>query len=160
MVLNSTTEEPITRLRRHGRVLFLPALAFIGVLVAWGAVPPRLTETWQIIAFWILSTAALFGLWIIPLLWWLGNRVVITSRRVSIYRGLLVRQRQEILFSRMHDVAVRQNAVQAIYGAGDLLINTGAAEPVRLYDLPKANLVLSAMTELVDQQAPLARQMG
>ena len=122
--------------------------------------PSRLTETWQVIVFWILSTAALFGLWIIPLLWWLGNRVVITNRRVSIYRGLIVRHRQEILFSRMHDVTVRQNAVQAIYGAGDLLINTGAAEPVRLFDLPKANLVLSAMTELVDQQAPLARQLG
>jgi hypothetical protein len=30
---------------------------------------------------------------------------------------------------------------------------------VRLYDLPKANLVLSAINELVDAQAPLSAQL-
>lgn len=154
------TEETITRLRRHGRVLFLPSLAFIGVLVSWGAVAPKLSELWVVIAFWVFTFAALIGLWLIPLLWWLGNRVVITTRRLTVYRGVMVRHRQEILFSRMHDVTVRQNAVQAVFGAGDVLINTGAQTPVRLHDLPKANLVLSALTELVDKQAPLSRHLG
>ena len=157
---SAATEETIARLRRHGRVLFLPSLAFIGVLVSWGAIAPKLSELWMIIVFWVLTLAALLGLWLIPLLWWLGNRVVISTRRLTVYRGVLVRHRQEILFSRMHDVTVRQNAVQAVFGTGDVLINTGAQTPVRLHDLPKANLVLSALTELVDKQAPLSRHLG
>lgn len=76
-----------------------------------------------------------------------------------IYRGIFTRTRQEVLFGRIHDVTVRQNAVQAVFGAGDLLLNTGAEKPIRLYDLPKANLVLSALTELVDKQSPLSAQL-
>lgn len=153
-------EETIARLRRHGRVLLLPSLAFMGVFVSWGALAPQLVELWMVMAFWGLTLSALIGLWVIPLLWWLGNRVVISTRRLTINRGVFVRHRQDILFSRMHDVTVRQNAVQAIFGSGDVLINTGAQMPVRLHDLPKANLVLAALTELVDKQAPLSRHLG
>jgi hypothetical protein len=39
------------------------------------------------------------------------------------------------------------------------LLNTGAETPIRLYDLPKANLVLSALSELVDSHAPLSAQL-
>lgn len=153
-------EEPvIARLRRHGRILFLPSLALIGVATAVGAFLPRLSEAWMIITFWVLALVALLGLWALPLIAWLGTRVVLTSRRVIVYHGVLVRSRQEILFSRVHDVTVRQNAVQAAFGAGDVLLNTGAEKPIRLYDLPKANLVLSAITELVDGQSPLSAQL-
>ena len=158
MVANE--QEPvIARLQRHGRILLLPALAFVGVVTSWGAVAPRLTELWQVVVFWVVTVAALIGLWIVPLVAWLGNRVVLTSRRVIVHQGVLVRSRQEIMFSRIHDVTVRQNAVQAVFGTGDVLLNTGAEKPVRLYDLPKANLVLSAINELVDAQAPLSAQL-
>ncbi len=153
-------EEPvIARLRRHGRILFLPSLALIGVVTAAGVFAPKLSELWMIITFWVAAGLAVVGLWLIPLVAWLGNRVVLTSRRVIVYHGVLVRSRQEILFSRVHDLTVRQNAVQAVFGAGDVLLNTGAEKPVRLFDLPKANLVLSAMNELVDGQSPLSAQL-
>jgi uncharacterized membrane protein YdbT with pleckstrin-like domain len=153
-------QEPvIARLRRHGRILLLPALAFIGVVTAWGAVAPRLSELWMVVVFWIVTGSALVGLWFIPLIAWLGNRVVLTPRRVIVHQGVLVRSRQEVMLSRVHDVTVRQNAVQAVFGTGDVLLNTGAEKPVRLYDLPKANLVLSAINELVDAQAPLSAQL-
>ncbi|MEY4533476.1 MAG: hypothetical protein RI926_1245 [Actinomycetota bacterium] len=71
----------------------------------------------------------------------------------------MTRSKQEVLFGRIHDVTVRQNAVQAVFGAGDLLLNTGAETPIRLFDLPKANLVLSALSELVDSQTPLSAQL-
>jgi len=158
MVLN-VEETVIARLRRHGRILLLPALAFIGIVTAWGAIGPRLSELWQVILFWVLSLLALIGLWILPLIVWLGNRVVITSRRVIVHQGTLVRSRQEIMLSRIHDVTVRQNAVQAVFGTGDVLLNTGAEKPVRLFDLPKANLVLAVVNELVDSQAPLSAQL-
>lgn len=153
------SEPVVVRLRRHGRVLFMPTLAMIGIATAWGYFGAAFSELWMILVFWLLSALLLVVLWVFPLVTWLGNRVIITSRRVIIYRGIFTRSRQEVLFGRIHDVTVRQNAVQAIFGAGDLLLNTGAEKPIRLFDLPKANLVLSALTELVDKQAPLSAQL-
>ncbi len=156
----SDQSEPlVVRLRRHGRVLFMPTLALIGIATAWGYFGMAFQELWQVLAFWLTSALLLIVLWVFPLVTWLGNRVIVTTRRVVIYRGVLTRSRQEVLFSRIHDVTVRQNAVQAVFGAGDLLLNTGAEQPIRLHDLPKANLILSALTELVDTQSPLSAQL-
>ena len=152
-------EPVVVRLRRHGRVLFMPTMALIGIATAWGYFSMGFPELWMTLTFWLLSALLLIVLWVFPLVTWLGNRVIITTRRVIIYRGIFTRTRQEVLFGRIHDVTVRQNAVQAVFGAGDLLLNTGAEMPIRLYDLPKANLVLSALTELVDKQSPLSAQL-
>lgn len=157
--VRSETEPVVVRLRRHGRILFMPSLALIGIATALGFFSEGFPELWMNLVFWIGLAFLLIVLWIFPLVVWLGNRVVITTRRVVIYRGVFTRSKQEVLFGRIHDVTVRQNAVQAVFGAGDLLLNTGAEKPIRLYDLPKANLVLSALTELVDSQAPLSAQL-
>ena len=152
-------EPVVVRLRRHGRVLFMPTLALIGVATAWGFFSEGFPELWMNLVFWLLSALLVIVLWVFPLVTWLGNRVIITTRRVIIYRGIMTRTKQEVLYGRIHDVTVRQNAVQAVFGAGDLLLNTGAEAPIRLFDLPKANLVLSALSELVDSQAPLSAQL-
>lgn len=155
-----TQAEPaIVRIRRHGRILVLPTLALIAVATVAGLFSNGFDELWMTITFWIVLAVLLVGLWVLPLVTWLGNRVIFTTRRVIIYRGIFVRSRQDVLLSRIHDVTVRQNAVQAIFGSGDVLMNTGAEQPIRLHDLPKANLVLAALTELVDKQTPLSAQL-
>lgn len=158
--VEQTPAEPtVVRLRRHGRVLFMPTLALIGIATAIGLFSQGFPEVWMTITFWAVIGLLFIGLWLFPLIVWLGNRVILTTRRVIIYRGVFVRSRQEVLLSRIHDVTVRQNAVQAVFGAGDLLMNTGAEVPVRLHDLPKANLVLAALNELVEKQIPLSAQL-
>lgn len=149
----------IVRIRRHGRILVLPALAFVGIATAWGYFGRGFEQLWLSILFWLGSSLLVLVLWIWPYLTWLGNRVVITNRRVIIYHGIVVRSRQEIALSRIHDVTVRRHAIQVLFGSGDVLLNTGAHNPVRVHDLPQANLVLSALTELVDAQAPLSVAM-
>ncbi len=154
-----TAEPTIARLRRHGRFLFMPTLALIGLAVAWGYFITGFPETWMTITFWIASGILAVFLFVFPLITWLGNRTIITSRRVIIYQGFFVRTRQEVLLSRIHDVTIRRNAFQGMFGAGDVLLNTGAAAPVRIYDIPNASLVLSALTELVDAQVPVSAKM-
>ena len=152
-------EPVVARLRRHGRVLVLPSLALIVLAGIAGYVPSLLTEEWMLILFWIVTSALVLLLWLLPLITWMGGRVIITTRRVIVYNGFLVRTRQEILCARIHDVTVRRTAVQGVFGSGDVLLNTGAEKPIRLRDLPKPNLVLSALTDLVEKNAPLRTQL-
>lgn len=151
-----TNEVQIARIRRHARFFTLPAIALIVIAFAAGFWGNAFSEGWLIAVFWIGLLVALVALCLFPFIFWLGNRVIITSRRIVIYRGGAVRSRQEILFSRVHDVTIRQNAIQVMFGSGDLLINTGAERSVRIQDVPQASLTLSAMTDLVAQQEPLA----
>ena len=163
IAVDSRTSEPaepvVARLRRHGRILVFPSIALIVLAGAAGYVPSLLTEAWMVAPFWIVTIALAFVLWLLPLFTWMGSRVIITSRRVVVYNGLWVRTRQEILCARIHDVTVRRSAVQGIFGSGDVLLNTGAEKPIRLHDLPKPNLVLSALSDLVEKNAPLRTQL-
>jgi uncharacterized membrane protein YdbT with pleckstrin-like domain len=152
-------EPVVARIRRHGRVLVLPSLVLIVAAGAAGYVPSLLTEQWMFVTFWVVAAAVVLLLWLLPLISWMGSRVIITTRRVVVYNGFFVRTRQEILCARIHDVTVRRNAIQGIFGSGDVLLNTGAEKPIRLRDLPKPNLVLAALTDLVEKNAPLRTQL-
>jgi hypothetical protein len=44
-----------------------------------------------------------------------------------------------------------------IFGSGDLLLGVGAEKPVRIHALPRPNLVLAAITELMHGVAPRSR---
>ena len=90
---------------------------------------------------------------VIPFLGWLARGYVITTRRIVIRQGLLVRTRQELLHSRGYDVTVRQNGLQQLFRRGDVLINTGLDRPVVLQDVPSAALVQSALHELMERGA-------
>jgi uncharacterized membrane protein YdbT with pleckstrin-like domain len=152
-------EPVVARLRRHGRVLVLPSIALIVLAGTAGYGPSLLTEEWMVTPFWIATSTLVLLLWLLPLITWMGSRVIITTRRVIVYNGLFVRTRQEILCARIHDVTVRRTAIQGTFGSGDVLLNTGAEKPIRLRDLPKPNLVLSALTDLVEKNAPLRTQL-
>jgi hypothetical protein len=52
---------------------------------------------------------------------------------------------------------VRRSAGQMLFGSGDILLGVGAEQPVRIHALPRPNLVLAALTELVHGVNPRAR---
>lgn len=160
---DSLTPEPVepvvARMRRHGRILVLPSVALIALAAVAGYVPSLLTENWIVTPFWIVLVFFVVMLWLVPLIAWLGNRVIITTRRVVVYNGFFVRTRQEILCARIQDVTVRRTADQSIFGSGDILLNTGAEKPIRLRDMPKPNLVSSALSDLVEKNVPLRTQL-
>jgi uncharacterized membrane protein YdbT with pleckstrin-like domain len=88
---------------------------------------------------------------LVPLLSWLSRSYTITTRRIVLRQGVLVRTRQELLHSRGYDVTVRQNGLQQLFRSGDVLINTGLDRPVVLHDIPAAALVQSALHELMER---------
>ena len=145
------TEHLVATLRSHGRGLFWPTIVLIGgaggVAYFYGQFP----EAWQNIAVLIGGLFLVFLLWLLPLLRWLGRRYTITTRRIVLRKGFFVRVRQELLHSRGYDITVRKNALQSMFGSGDVQINTGLEHPVVLRDVPNADLVQGALHDLMER---------
>ncbi|MDM4762734.1 PH domain-containing protein [Galbitalea sp. SE-J8] len=144
-------ETVVAQLRPHARRLVLPAVVLVAVSGAVGYLSGIVEEGWQQLA--LIGGAALVVvlLALAPFLVWLGTRYTITSRRVVVRTGGVVRVRQELLHSRGYDVTVRQSAGQAIAGSGTVEINAGLDRPVVLRDVPNARLVQEALNDLMEE---------
>lgn len=143
-------EAVVARLRSHGRAMVLPCLVLVADAAALGYFGGTFPEQWQNWA--LLAAAGLVAvlLFLLPLIAWLGRNYTITTRRIVLRGGLFVRTRQELLHSRGYDVTVRKTGLQAMFGSGDVLINTGLERPVRLRDVPGASLVQATLHDLME----------
>ena len=144
-------ERIIASLRPHARSLFWPSLLLITTLGALGYFAGRFDEEWQNIAVIAAATGLVVVCWLVPMLLWLSRRYTITTRRIVLRHGLVIRTRQELLHSRGYDITVRKNALQSIFGSGDVLINTGLERPVVLRDIPSADLVQGSLHDLMER---------
>ncbi|MCU1469683.1 MAG: hypothetical protein JWQ39_832 [Glaciihabitans sp.] len=144
-------ESVVARLRPHGRAMFWPSLALILIVGFAAYFYGQFPQTWENLG--VLVGAALLALllWVIPLFAWLGRNYTLTTRRIVLRSGFLVRVRQELLHSRGYDVTVRKTALQSAFGSGDVQINTGLDHPVVLRDVPNADLVQAALHDLMEE---------
>lgn len=144
------SETVVARLRPHARALFFPVLLLVAVAGAFGFLS-GLREQWQVIAVCVAAVALILAGFLIPLLRWLATGYTITTRRIAIRSGVLVRSRQELLLSRAHDITVTRTAVQAIFGSGDVRLGTAIDRPIVLRDVPSATLVRETLHDLMEQ---------
>ena len=144
-------EAVVARLRPHARAMFWPSVALVVIvtLAAFyaGSFDSAVVNILIVVAAFF---AALFA-WVVPLLAWLGRNYTITTRRIVLRSGFLVRVRQELLHSRGYDVTVRKTALQSIFGSGDVEVNSGLEHPVVLRDIPDADLVQEALHDLMER---------
>ncbi len=143
-------EQVVARLRPNARALFWPSLILIAASGAAGYFAGRLDEVWEIVLLWASAAAVLLLLFLLPLASWLSRRYTITSRRLIIRHGFFVRVRQELLHSRGYDVSVKRTWLQSMFRSGDVRINSGLEHPVVLKDVPKADQVQRALSELME----------
>jgi membrane protein YdbS with pleckstrin-like domain len=146
----TTPESVVARLRPHGRALFWPTLALLLIVAATTFFSGRFPENWENLALLVVAALLVLLLWLVPLLRWLGHNYTITTRRIVLRSGFLVRTRQELLHSRGYDVTVRKTGLQTIFGSGDVRINTGSEHPVILRDVPSPDLVQAALHDLME----------
>lgn len=144
-------EAVVARLRPHVRALFWPGVALLVVVGATAFFFGSFRPEWANIAVLVAGVMLTVVVFLVPLFSWLGRSYTITTRRIVLRQGLLVRTRQELLHSRGYDVTVRQNGIQQMFRSGDVLINTGLDRPIVLRDIPTADLVQSALHELMER---------
>lgn len=141
-------ERVIASMRPHARVLVVP------VLVLWGCaglVTLLLDRVdWPLWNLAVLTVAGIVValLTVVPTLAWLSRGFVFTTERVIIRSGF-GGTRRETMLSRIHDVTVRRRGLQALFGAGDVLLSTGGDRAVVLSDVPSASLVQRTLSELL-----------
>ena len=157
-----TPERIVARLRRHARVLVLPAIVLVAVAGGAAYAMGLVVEAWQ--RFAVLGAAVLVVLLacLLPYLAWLTTRTTITDRRAVVRSGVFVRVQRELPFRRGYEVAVRRTPGQRMAGSGDVRIEVGRDRPFVLKDLPKPELVQRALNELIAEApsvAPLQPQV-
>jgi uncharacterized membrane protein YdbT with pleckstrin-like domain len=143
-------EAVVARLRPHARALLWPSVALAAVTFGFFYFYGSFAQLWQNLAVLGAAIILVVVTWLLPLFAWLGRHYTITTRRIVLRSGFFVRVRQELLHSRGYDVTVRQNSLQGMFGSGDVLINTGLENPVVLRDVPGADLVQSALHDLME----------
>jgi uncharacterized membrane protein YdbT with pleckstrin-like domain len=148
---NRTPEIVVARLRPSARRLLWSALLLIVLAGAAAYAPSLLPEPWMRIAALALAGVLVIVGVLVPLLRWLSRSYTITTRRIVIRSGFLVRTRQELLHSRGYDVTMRRSGGQLLGSSGDILVNTGLDAPVRLRDVPHAALVQEALQDLMER---------
>ena len=146
-----TPEAVIARLRPHARAMFFPSLALIAGVGAFFYFFGSFEQLWQNLAVAAGAVVVVVFLWLVPLLAWLGRHYTITTRRIVLRRGFVTRVRQGLLHSRGYDLTVRQTALQSMFRSGDIEINTGLERTIVLRDVPSADLVQSALHDLMEQ---------
>jgi membrane protein YdbS with pleckstrin-like domain len=146
----STEEHIVARMHSSARRLLFPALVVIAASWAGGFLTGRLPESWQNQALPFALAAAVLLLAVIPFLVWRNRVYTITTRRLLVQSGLVVRHRQELLLTRGFEVTMRRGPLQAMSGSGDIFIDTGTERPIVLKDVPDAPLVQEALADLME----------
>ncbi|MEP6843706.1 MAG: PH domain-containing protein [Pseudolysinimonas sp.] len=163
MSTQPSPESVVARLRPHSRALFWPTVALIADIAAVTYFAGSFPEQWMNLLVLGGGALLILLLFVVPLLRWLAQNYTVTTRRIVIRSGILVRSRQELLHSRGYDVTVRQAGLQLLFRSGNVLINTGLEHPVVLRDVPNAELVQSALHDLMEASLnPIAarRRLG
>lgn len=146
-------EQVIVRLRRSGRRLVWPAIFFLLICFGTGYGWNRFDAPWLWVntALPIVAGGLTVLLSLLPLIFWLNRVTIITSRRLIVTQGFLVRERTEFLLGRASDAALRRRPIQLLTGSGDVIVHAGAEGTMILRDVPRARLVHRAITDLIER---------
>jgi len=143
-------ERVVARVRRHARVLVLPVLVLLVVAAGAGYAVGFVDESWQLLAVGAGALLVVVLGCLLPYLAWLTGRTTITTRRIIMRHGVFVRVRNEVAHARVREVTVRKSPGQSMFNSGDVFVDIGQEKPVVLRDLPKPQLVQSALHELME----------
>jgi membrane protein YdbS with pleckstrin-like domain len=148
-------EQVIVRLRRSGRHLVWPAIFFVALCFGTGYWWDRLPAAWLNAALPIVAAGLTVLLSVLPLVFWLNRVTIITTRRLIVTQGFLVRERTEFLLGRASDAALRRRPMQLLSGSGDVIVHAGGDGTLVLRDVPRARLVHRAISDLIERATPI-----
>lgn len=148
----------VARFRAHARRLGWSALVLIGVAGATAFLYDNLPaplENWMLLS---AAGAVVLVVVVIPYLVWFSRTYTITTRRVVARRGLLTRHRAEFSHARGYRIVVRRGPLQRMWGAGTLTLVNGVDTPLRLTNIPRAELVHETLVDQIEVNQILAQR--
>lgn len=155
---SASPELRIARFRTHARRLFWPAIVLIALAGAVGYLTGNLPAPFEDWMLWSAAAAvALFAV-VLPFLLWRGHTFTVTTRRVMERSGLFGQHRRELTHVRGYSVQVRRGILQRMWRAGTLTLSNGVDPPLRMANIPSAELVHEALVDQVEVNQILAHR--
>lgn len=151
--LLAADEEIELDLHPHWKALAAPAAALVAACGAAGfamAMVPEGESAWLRWALAALALAAIARWAVFPWLTWLSTRYVITSERLIVRSGFLVRDGRDLPLVRVDDVSFSQGSlVERLLGCGTLVVESAGRS--------RGRMVLSGLPHVEETQRDLHR---
>ena len=112
-----TGEKVVYRAHLHEIIYILPFLAFLPFLILCIAIP---TDISFIMAFFALLCCILWAVNIYG-----GKQFVLTTRRVIVKEGIIMRKVNELMLRKCEGIQVEQSVLGRIFDYGTLRVTTG-----------------------------------
>jgi len=150
-------EEPIIIVHPHWKVLVPPiavAVLIVAVLlVAEVTIPFGKTAPVAPLVLAAVALVALMGYLMIPLLRWRTTMYELTTRRLRVRSGIIVRLGKDIPLSRVTDVSFETGLLDRILGSGTVVVESpGEHGQVRLTEIPHVERLQARLFQLVEDE--------
>jgi len=157
-------EQPVLLLHPHWKVLIRPVLVAVLVLVAAliveAVIPSSSAAAAERLVVAAVAILALILWLMIPVLRWRLTTYELTSRRLRIRDGIVVRSGRDIPLARVTDVSFRQGPLDRLLGSGRLVVESaGEHGQIVLTEIPHVQQVQARLFQLVEsEQRRLGRE--
>ena len=145
-------EEVVLHMHTHGKALIWPVAALIVFSAALGvgiALLPPSTQPW---GTWVaVGVFVLLVIWVVllPFLRWRTSTYTVTDRRIITRRGILNKTGHDLPLRRINNVNYERSLMDRMLGCGTLVLETAAAQPLVLHDLPHVERVHVVINNLL-----------
>jgi uncharacterized membrane protein YdbT with pleckstrin-like domain len=150
-------EETIELLHPHWKVLVRPIAVAVVVLAVLLVVEVMIPQSGaaDIERLLILAIAIVLLMWwlMYPILRWRTTTYELTTRRVRIRTGILVRNGKDFPLSRIVNISYRTSLLDRLFGSGTVILETaGEHGDLTLDEIPHAQRIQSALFQLVEDE--------
>ena len=150
-------EETIELLHPHWKVLVRPIAVAIVVLAALLVVEVMIPQSGaaDIERLVVLAIAIVLLMWwlMYPILRWRTTTYELTTRRVRIRTGILVRNGKDFPLSRIVNISYRTSLLDRLFGSGTVILETaGEHGDLTLDEIPRVQRIQSALFQLVEDE--------
>ncbi|MFY9263614.1 MAG: PH domain-containing protein [Actinomycetaceae bacterium] len=146
-------DEVIVRhMHEHPKALFWNVVGLIIVILAAISAFLLLPDSvpswvnWVIVGTSVILVLVVFGY---PWLQWITSTYTITNRRVITRSGIITKTGHDIPLSGISNVAYERGFMDRLSGAGTIILETSADNPLQLHDVPKVEQVHVELTDLL-----------
>lgn len=150
-------EEAIETLHPHWKVLVVPVAVAVVVLAALLVVEAIIPSGGSagVERLGVLALAIVFWMWwlVVPLLRWRTTTYGLTTRRVRIRTGILVRNGRDFPLSRIVNISYRTSLLDRVFGSGTVVLETaGEHGDLALEEIPHVQRIQSTLFQLVEDE--------
>jgi uncharacterized membrane protein YdbT with pleckstrin-like domain len=150
-------EQPVLLLHPHWKTLIRPFLVALIVvaaaLAAEAAIPSGHDAAAIRAAVGVVAILALMIWLMVPVLRWRTTTYELTTKRLRMREGIVVRRGRDIPLVRINDVSFEKGLLDRLLGAGRLVVESaGEHGQILLNDIPHVESVQATLFRLVEEE--------